>query len=380
MYIIFVTVVPFPYGTASSVRCLNLCKILNELGHKVHVISDFPSEVKNSNDPGCCTFESCNVKKELSSIIIARKSLDVLKKHCRIRKPDIIICNARYDRYFQLVGYCNKMKIPLIVENCEWYDPSSFKLGKVDFRYLINQRMITHGFKKASGAISISTLLDNHNRNLGLKSIRIPTILDVLNTKYSCLSNSDKISIMYAGNMGKSKELLNPMFDVLSRNKDIRSKIIFHIYGPSKSDVVRHINNSSVINDLEDVVIMHGKISQIKMPEIMDNADYMFFLRPNRRSSNAGFPTKLGESMATATPVITNKTGDIGMYLGTDYNGFLLESNSADELEKVLSKVVNLSNEKILLMKQNARKTAEKYFDYRCYLSQMNDFLLNYIN
>ncbi len=102
------------------------------------------------------------------------------------------------------------------------------------------------------------------------------------------------------------------------------------------------------------------------------NADYQLFIRPNRRSSHAGFPTKLAESMAVGTPVITNKTGDIALYLRDGENGYVVGGAEALDVEKALLRVMAQGAEEAAMMRSAARKTAEDDFDYRVYRRQIN--------
>lgn len=365
MNILFVVVVPFPFGDASSIRAYNLCKLMNMSGINVHVISDYPTKVPLKNKLKFCTYEDCQSQKEEKSIV--KKSLERVNNYINTHKVDAVLTNARYDRFNKLVDICKKNNLKIYVESCEWYDSTSFKLGKLDPRFWANEKMIRVGFKKANGFISISQFLDQHNKSFGVNSVRIPTILDVKNTDWKKENKNMKIQLVYAGSLGKSKELLGPIIRVLATHKDIRDKIIFHIYGPSKEIVSKNIKNKDILKKVEECVKIHGRVPQTQIPEIMKNADFVFFMRPYRKSSQAGFPTKLGESMAVGTPIITNNTGDISMYLNTGENGFIIPSLVENDLYQTLKKICSLSNCEMVAIRKNARKTAEKYFDYRVY-------------
>jgi glycosyltransferase involved in cell wall biosynthesis len=104
-------------------------------------------------------------------------------------------------------------------------------------------------------------------------------------------------------------------------------------------------------------------------------SDFSIFIRPDRRSSHAGFPTKLAESMIAGTPVITNNTGDIGQYLKNGKEGFLLKSGYPEELKDIFLHILSLSREKLNEMRLNARRMAEESFDYRVYCGEMKSFI-----
>ncbi len=373
MNILFLVCTYFPFGIATSMRARNLCALLKLAGHNVHVISDYKSKFSGEFD--VCTYQNVFEKevspykmKELAAGII--KALD---EYCKNNKVDAVLTNSRFDRYQEVSLYCKKNSIKLFYENCEWYDVSNFKLGYFDPRYVKNQKMITQGFRDADGFISISRLLDEHNKAFGKPSVRIPTILDVQNAPLKLDSKNDKIVIVYTGSPGVSKEFLYPVVRALSQNRFLRERIEFHIYGPNEKQVLKNAHmNKKLLDTTKNCVFVHGKVPQETINDVLLNADYQLFLRPDRRSSNAGFPTKLGESMAVGTPVISNDTGDIGLYLKDGYNGFLIQGISVYEINSVLEKICELDCGQMSALRNNARKTALESFDYRGYLPQIN--------
>ena len=78
--------------------------------------------------------------------------------------------------------------------------------------------------------------------------------------------------------------------------------------------------------------------------------------------------------MSVGTPVITNDTGDVGLYID-ETNGFLLPDSSSDALVKVFESLLSKSDEEKQQMRQYARMTAEKSFDFRCYIEAFNKFI-----
>ena len=83
---------------------------------------------------------------------------------------------------------------------------------------------------------------------------------------------------------------------------------------------------------------------------------------------------KFVETVMSGASVIANRFSNIADYLEDGYNGFLLDSIETDEIVMTLSKVAQLSRDEIEQMKDNIKKIS---FDYRDYLSQVNDFLLS---
>lgn len=378
MNIVFISTVSFPFGGASSSRTLNLVRLFIAAGNTVHVIS----KTKSSEDIVLenCTYESIQQNESASNSTVDL-FLKTLENYTQNNVVNIVCANANSNIFTALCEFCKSNGIKFIVENCEWYDASNYRLKQYDKEYIANQKMIIDDFKLADGFISISRLLDNHNSSFGKPSIRIPTILDVINTKISEHNYSEKIKLVYTGRPGKSKELLSPILKVLMKNKLVKSHVEFDIYGVNFVQLLRNINyNIFLYMMVCKNIKIYGIVNQKKMNDIIKNSDYQIFIRPYRQSSNAGFPTKLGESMMVGTPVITNLTGDIGLYLVDGLNGIVINGNSVNDVEIGLLRILEMNQKDLDLMRQNARECAEKNFDYRAYVSDIKSFFDRVIN
>ena len=374
MNVVFVAEFMFPYGSANAMRTRSIYQLLETLGHNVYVISDCegngtPEENAKFN------YESIyhNHYSLVERLIVPYKSVRALRKYCDSKNVDLIITNAEATRFNLIASFCRKRGIKLVVENCEWYDYSNFKFKKCDSRYIKYQKMIKSGFKKADGFISISRFLDEHNKKFA-ESIRIPTILDVKNSNFSLSVDNEKLQIVYTGSPGKSKEFLRPVCEALANDDTLREKLVFNIYGPSYNQVLLNIGDEEILKKCGESVVVHGRVPQNEIKNILINADFLLFLRPQRRSSQAGFPTKLGESFAVGTPVISNDTGDIGLYLKDEYNGYLLKDINSDTVVRALTKALDYKSENPN-MRKNARITAENHFDFRVYTDDLTRLL-----
>ena len=362
----------FPYGTAWSSRGRNFVELLKYCGYEVHVISYY-SKPEDKKRYQSCTYDYLKESsKGIDQLYIGKLCALKLKKYLKNHQVDIVVSTSCPDRFKLTKKILDEKNIPLFLEQCEWYDPSNFKFKKYDYLY---QRYIKHFdnyFYKSSGIIAISTLLEKHFIKQNLNTIRIPTILDVKNIKYNTISSNEKCVLVYTGNPGRSKELLLPIIKVFANHLDIRNFFEFRIYGPTYEKVLLNIDNrSDLLEKTKDTVKIFGKVPQENIEKIIRDADFQMFFRPKRLSSEAGFPTKLGESMAVGTPVISNGTGDIGMYLKNEKNGYLTNDFSEETIEKVLRKIMKLDEFTYCNMRVEARNTAELFFDYRKYMEKI---------
>ncbi len=375
MKILFLINSYFPYGVAFSSRAVALCRLLYDMNYDVHVIATNSMayvQVGIIQNMTFCTYQiiSTNLKTSKDTFFKNKDYLCTIRQYLKSNDVDYILTHGDSLHYGDIKVLKNEFNVKLILEQCEWFDISSYKLGILDIRYHKFNKMIRSDF--ADGIIAISTFLYNHFTNMGVKSVRIPTILDVENIQYRSEYNSGKVNLIYTGNCGKSKEFLIPVIEALSQNQFLRNNIIFNIYGPSKNVVLANIGNDyELLEKAGDSVRIHGYVPQDQIENKIRQADYQIFIRPCRRSSDAGFPTKLGESLAVGTPVIANKTGDISLYIKDGENGYLLNNTSVNCVEKVLSDIVNMQTDGYIHMRKAARLTAERYFDYRVYRSRI---------
>ena len=299
----------------------------------------------------------------------------MVKKHIESKDYSIVFMNMGCEIFSKVQRMCKKNNVKLYIDQCEWMDLSSYRFGRFDLRFLCAKRIREKSCKTVSGIISISQLLDNHYKKLGCRSLRIPTILNVSETEYKTENSNRFINLIFAGSLGGTKELLEPIFLSLKENPAFHNRIHLNIYGPSEQDTLKNIGmNNNLLESVRKCITFFGHVSQDKISSLFLESTFLIFIRPERQSSNAGFPTKLAESMSTGTPVITNDTGDIGLYLKNGLNGYLLKDNSKESITECFEKILTLSNQEYNKMRVNARVTAENYFDYKQYINEVSYF------
>ena len=74
-------------------------------------------------------------------------------------------------------------------------------------------------------------------------------------------------------------------------------------------------------------------------------------------------------------PSICTSVGGTDLFVNDGVNGFLVENNEIQTLEKTLLDILKLSREQITEIKNNAILTANELFTAEKYREQFNDFL-----
>lgn len=377
MKILFIVDCLFPYGEAFSSRARHFIKLFIKCGYSVHLIAIGKNKECVKFDNYTCDYIVDNKSYlKLAGFRRAVPYVESIKNYLTQNKVDIIISNTIPFVVPKILKIAKENKIPYIIEQCEWYDSSSFKFGKYNPYYREWIKMIEYKNKSLNGIIAISRLFQKYYLDQKIKVIRIPTILDVkkIQPRYT-KENIDKknINIILAGNIEKGKENVLPMIKVVNEINKIEERIHLHFYGPTKEQIQENVGSN--ISLMKNYIHVYGRIPQEEVEAKVREADFSFVIRPYRRSSDAGFPTKLAESMAVGTPVIANNTGDIGLYIKDKKNGFLLDKDLENQLFECLEYILKMNENELEKMRRETRKTAEESFDYVRYADVTKSFM-----
>jgi glycosyltransferase involved in cell wall biosynthesis len=148
--------------------------------------------------------------------------------------------------------------------------------------------------------------------------------------------------ILYCGTVSIQKDGVNILIESFSKIAKKFTDINLVIIGEFTSSKEEHILVNLVSTlEISNRVIFLGQLSREDIPAYLTNAEILALARPKSIVSDAGFPSKLTEYLATGVPVVATKVGDIPVYLNDNENAFLSEPDSvsmfADKLDKVLT-------------------------------------------
>ncbi|WP_337042023.1 glycosyltransferase [Emticicia sp. 17c] len=377
----------FPKGAASSIRVLGIGRILADCGYDVSfhgVVSDIEQSGQASG-----MFENFYYSNlVLKSGDIMATLYDLVSggfrsiKLFESLKPDYIILGGGYSRYLiPLLRYTRKHNIRLIVDIWEWYDYSHLPGGKFGPLALDTHLALTKLIKKSDGVITISSFLERYYSNANKKVIRIPILINKEEsnnqTQPKKTFDPNYLHLIYAGDPGR-KDIIDVVIAGLDSliNEGIKVKV--HLVGPSKQSLTKILGDKGYLLDkLQDAIVLHGKVAQDKVPDLLASADFSFLIRPDMRYAHAGFPTKFVESMNAGLPIICNLTSDLGMYVKNGENGFIMADTSAESFIACVKKASQLSEDEKKQMRVHARNVAEQSFDYRIFIEPVKTFFLS---
>ena len=287
----------------------------------------------------------------------------------------IILSNVYYDYSRFFIKYSSRNKIRLIVNSVEWYDRSNelFDGIKGFVRFFQNRIALKYLHVKMGNIIAISTLLADYYSNKKCRTIVIPTVLDMLDYVNLPVPENDKLVLSYAGSPAKKDLVVNILKAIFELGNEA-NKFEMHFYGATREDFIRLGISSEQINSFP-CVFFHGRIPYSEVKERIALSDFTVLLRPNKRYANAGFPTKVGESMACGTPVITNLTSDLSKYVKDKKTGIVCDDDSIASFKTAIITALSLDVNQRQEMRRQTLKMAYDSFDYRCYLNELETLI-----
>ena len=330
MKIAIVNTLPVPSGNASVNRFLGYGKELVRMGVAVDVLTSARCED--------CEIEGVQV----ISCGNGTSMLGALRKITkRVRKGGydavILISNSLFLIY-PLWFACKRGKVKLLQEKSEF----PFVLMKKGLLNLLYAKFyVNTTYKLFDGLIVMTKPLmeyfkDKVSKNCKLFEMPMTVDTDRFSIEKKPSQYGDYIA--YCGNMAGNKDgVMNLImaFDLASQK--IPEVKLLLIGGSSNKD-----DWDKIVKTVADMgnqnIILYGKASRDEIPVLLKNAKALALARPSSLQSTGGFPTKLGEYLATGNPVVVTAVGDIPQYLNKS-NAFVVEPDNNEAFVEAMIKV-----------------------------------------
>lgn len=288
---------------------------------------------------------------------------------------------AEFDR--KLIGYCKAKKIKLIADVVDWLPSGGsgavFNIIKRLDTFL--EKSIYN--KKSDGIIAISSYLAQYYKKSGCKTVMLPPVVEDYRKNKG---ENSCIHVVYAGvpfRLGrqiKRADEVKDRLDLAVRGiaSVIKSgvQIKLDIYGISKEQyLTAYPSEKEIVEGTNNQIQFHGIRSMNTVQEAVNHADFTILLRNRNRATMAGFPTKIVESLACGTPVITTRTSDLEHYIVDGDTGFFIDISSEEKMVKALLSIFRSSKTILPTMKANCFNS--KSFCTEKFEGPVNEFISN---
>jgi len=379
---------PFVQSNAPSNRFLTLAQGLAEIGLNIDLlfINGYRPKNEKENFKESGIYNSINYKYlfylDFSNFITRNAIRRILPKKIVVNRIIRIINDGQYDYVWFVTSekiiklgcelFKNKINTKFMHERSEfsWIGLSGEKINK---KYLTRFIPYIDVF-----AIMTKTLINYYSDYIGEKTkiVHLPMTVDFSRFDgVTVNSNLKKKYIAYCGTMNIKKDGVDILINSFIKIMDDFPEFYLYIAGPliPKPDY-EILKNIVIKNKAQDRILFLGSIPKEEMPEFLTNAHVLAMARPQSKQAEGGFPTKLGEYLATGKPVCVTNVGEIGNYLKDDESVFMAEPDSVNSFADTLKRA--LTDKKAIEIGRNGRKVAFENFNKDIQKNILYNFLL----
>lgn len=310
---------------------------------------------------------------EILELLTAQRIFRRIKRYCEKERPKcIIVYNATYMLEKRLLSFCKQKHIPLYGDATEWYEYRP--KARFAERYIVwsNDRRIRLLDSQLQGIIAISPYFRQYYEEMGLRTIFIPPLMEVLAENELILKKAgEPIRFVYAGSPG-AKDILAPFLKAMAKVNRQGIHCTIDLIGIDP----QYLKNCDCGNIGEEAgVFLHGRVPHMQAVAIIRQADFGILLRHDARYAKAGFSTKFAEAMSYGVGMICNRVGGTDLFVDHGQDGFLLSDTNEESIITLLKQLFRLSTEEINQIKRNALAKANRLFTVERYQKPLGDFL-----
>jgi glycosyltransferase involved in cell wall biosynthesis len=184
--------------------------------------------------------------------------------------------------------------------------------------------------------------------------------------------------IAFVGIMNDAKDGVSNLIKAFNLIKNQFIEYRVYLVGARNYDTPIHLELIKTFG-LEDRVFWMKEYSRDAIPSIIGNANLLVLPRPDSKQAQGGFPTKLGEYLATGNPVCATSVGEIPDYLSNNESVFFAQPGSvesfADAMRRALSDPENAKK-----VGMCGKQVAAKEFNKDIQAKKLYRFLLDLQN
>ncbi len=363
--IAIVNTLPVPSGNASVNRFLGYGKELVKMGNKVDILSSARCDnckIDDINIISCGNGTSLigalwritrNVRKDrYDTVIVITNSLLLIY-------PLWLACKCGGIKYLQ-----EKSEFPFVLMK-------KGLLNKIYAKFYVNTT-----YKLFDGLIVMTKPLMEYFQSKVRKTCKLfemPMTVDTDRFNINKEPSEYGDYIAYCGNMAGNKDGVINLVTAFNLATPRIGAVKLLLIGGSDNQqdwdaIVEKVKQTKNPN-----IVLYGKASREQMPALLKNAKALALARPSSLQSTGGFPTKLGEYLATGNPVVVTSVGDIPLYLNKT-NAFVVPPDDNGAFADALCEVFMNYDEALKRAKQG-QELALSVFSSKKQSERLNTYL-----
>lgn len=353
-------------GTAWTNRLLCYAKGLIECGFRVEIVFLIANKERSSYSLPIDKIVVHNLWEKDSWLAKKSRILSYMINKQRLKSFlfDSDIC-LMFDAGGLFVNSIKKINpdVIAIVEITEHPEIWSYPIF---FRKLMIHNQIQM-LRRASRVLVISHSLKKYVISQGIDAERVSVVNIFVDTKrFEGLSKKDNNNtIAYCGTLGYQKDGLDILLKAFSIFLKNHSDYKLLLYGKGECEkTIPSLKEYTKNLEISENVVFKGYTPYEMMPQELVNAKILALSRPQNKQNDNGFPTKLGEYLLTANPVILTSVGEIPVFIKDGENGYLAIPGDAQSFADKLSYVAD-NYELACEVGKKGKQLAFKEFSYQ---------------
>lgn len=225
-------------------------------------------------------------------------------------------------------------------------------------------------------ACMTNTLLDHYRKMAKpeAKFIHLPMTVDL--KRFIGISDTtiySKPYIAYTGTFNNAKDGVDILIKSFAKIANKYPQYHLYLAGfwhydvPMQEKLIEEFGLTNRITYL-------GVLNKDQIPVFVCNADLLVLSRPDSHQAQGGFPTKLGEYLATGNPLCVTKVGEIPDYLEDNVSAFMATPGDVDSFADAMDRALsNPDNAKKVGLA--GREVAEREFNSEIQAKRLYEFL-----
>lgn len=384
-----VTACAFPIGGPETNRFMTYCKAFSEreIYSKVYILLPTENSENIINSAKCGQFEGVYFQYISSIIKPSKKSrfrkglflfFNILKTFCKLKQDNINVIilywGASFVVYTMFCVFAKLYRITFLIDRGEY----PFKRKSLTLFQSLKEKFI---FKYFDGLIVMAHNLIPFYKNIKRRNAEIfhlPMTVDF-----------DRFKNYYNQNKIFENEYICCVFGIHNRDciiDTIRAYKYYHDVYKTKSYELWLIGDAEklpVYNDvlsiikefnLQKKILIKGVLPSNYLPKILVNSKAV--ITTARSYNSGGFPSKIGEYLASKSPVIVTSAGELSYYLKDKINALVAPPADIIEISNRIIYLHSNTNEckKIAEMGYD---TAKLFFDVHVYIDDLIKFIID---
>jgi glycosyltransferase involved in cell wall biosynthesis len=383
--VIFGDLFSFPDGSAATNRVYTYAKGFIENGIPVHVIcflDDYHQEHEGVIN-GIHYYHPFAQKKRNKSFIIRNSkkllkfpnTISIIRK---INKEGKIIAINSWSNLLSTQLFaktlCRLTNSKLIVECSEhplrFYQSGKLRKKQGELNFAIESSI-------SDGVFCISHFLVDFYKSKGVDSSKLFLVPSTVDPNRFIDIKAKPVNYNYIGYFGSLTFdrdnvdlLINAFAEFSKQNMNIKL-----VLGGFCSDSQRkQIVNLIAELGIQERVVLLEYLTREQVTQYIIHASILVMVRSKDLQSQASYPSKLSEFLASSKPVISVNVGEIPMYLKDGEHAFLVEPGNTKALAEKLIYVWS-NYELALQVGQKGRQLTETVFNYSYQAKRMIEFI-----